>query len=506
MRRLAWYLSFCTGFISLSEEILWVRIVGFASEGTPRAFAMVLTAFLGGIALGALAGKGLSERNKATPITAAWLMLVAGGLLLALPSIITVISHQPFTTGLMLVLIFLGAALKGTLFPIVHHLGSVQGDALGCSVSQTYFCNILGATLGPLVIGLFLLDHFSSGSSLQLLGALCFISALPPLLFGLKTGEKWAKIIGLVICFFGLLLYPVLRPAGLSLMPRLANAGDSEIRIFIENRHGVVHSVATPGEDTVYGGNVYDGKTNTNLVRNTNMIDRAYLLYGLHPAPKRVLVIGLSSGAWTRIITAMPTVERIDVVEINPGYVEMIRSYPHLAPLLDDRRLNLHIDDGRRWLRRSHQQFDMIVMNTTFHWRANITNLLSVEMLQLISDSLAPDGVFAFNTTSSYDAFKTASKVFPHAYMFRNFVYAGKYDFREQLPKLPERLKQFRQEGKLMFPDNPEYQGALSKLALIKFIRIDQIAEVFPRQLETVTDQNMITEFRYGRWSGSSGD
>ena len=289
-------------------------------------------------------------------------------------------------------------------------------------------------------------------------------------------------------------------------MPNLANTGNNEIRVFIENRHGIVHSVATPGEDTVYGGNVYDGNTNTDLLRNTNMIDRAYLLYGLHPAPKRVLVIGLSSGAWTRILTAMPTVEKIDVVEINPGYIEMIRSYPHLAPLLDDPRLSLHIDDGRRWLRRSHEQFDLIVMNTTFHWRANITNLLSAEMQQLISNSLAPDGIVAFNTTSSYDVFKTSSEVFPHAYMFRNFVYAAKYDFRELLPKLPAHLMQLRQGDRPMIPDTPDYQQALVKLSSIKFIQIEQIDEIYPRKLRTVTDQNMITEFRYGRRSGSEAD
>lgn len=288
-------------------------------------------------------------------------------------------------------------------------------------------------------------------------------------------------------------------------MPQLAKIGTGQLRMLIENRHGIVHSVAMPGEaDTVFGGNLYDGKTNTDLVSNSNMIDRAYLLYGLHPAPKRVLVIGLSSGAWTRIVGSMPGVERIDVVEINPGYVEMIRAYPQMAPLLDDPRLQLHIDDGRRWLRRSHVQFDLIVMNTTFHWRANITNLLSVEMQRLMYDALAPGGILAFNTTGSFDAFHTAAEVFPHAYMFRNFVYAGKHDFREQLPQLPQRLRQFRDGERRLFPETPEHDKALAQLAAIKFIELARISAIYPRPLQTVTDQNMITEFRFGR--GSEGD
>lgn len=357
MTRLAWFLSFCTGFISLSEEILWVRIISFAFESTPRAFALVLTAFLGGVALGALFGKRLSERQQATPETAAWLLLSAGGLLLVLPTIIAAVAQHDLATFWMLLLILLGAALKATLFPIVHHLGSKQGDSLGRSVSRTYFFNILGSTLGPLVTGLFLLDNFSSGNSLQILGLLCFLSALAPLLFIQRVGERRTRVVGLVVGLAGLLAFPLLQPAGATVMHKLAT-GSGHLRVLIENRHGIVHSVADASkDDTVYGGNVYDGKTNIDLVSNSNMIDRAYLLYGLHPAPKRVLVIGLSSGAWTRIVGAIPGVEKIDVVEINPGYVEMIRSYPHLSPLLDDPRLSLHIDDGRRWLRRSHEKW-----------------------------------------------------------------------------------------------------------------------------------------------------
>ena len=507
MTRLAWFLSFCVGFISLSEEILWVRIISFAFESTPRAFALVLTAFLGGIALGALCGKRLSEHQKATPASAACLLLLSGLLLLVLPIIIAAVSQLSFPTFWMLLLILFGAALKGTLFPIVHHLGSSQGDSLGRSVSKTYFSNILGSTLGPLVTGLVLLNHFSSGTCLQILGILCFLSALPPLLFLFKAGDKRASLLGLSLALAAGLAFPFLHPAGSTLIHSLATVGTGNLRVLIENSHGIVHSVAIPGDDdTVFGGNVYDGKINIDLISNSNMIDRAYLLYGLHPAPKRILVIGLSSGAWTRIIGSIPSVEKIDVVEINPGYIKMIRNYPHLSPLLDDPRLTLHIDDGRRWLRRSHEKFDLIVMNTTYHWRANSTNLLSVEMMSLVRDSLAQDGIFAFNTTSSFDSFYTAAEVFPHAYLFRNFVYAAKHDFRDQLPLLTERLKQFRLDGQPLLPNTLEGEGALSKLASIKFIGIQQITDIFPRPLLGITDQNMITEFRFGRWSSTASE
>ena len=80
-------------------------------------------------------------------------------------------------------------------------------------------------------------------------------------------------------------------------------------------------------------------------------------------------------------------------------------------------------DDGRRWL--SHhpeRKFDVIVSNTTFHWRANTTNLLSEEFLQSVRSHLRPGGIFHFNTTGSADAYKTAFTVFPHGLRFINFA------------------------------------------------------------------------------------
>lgn len=507
MRRLAWFLSFWTGFISLSEEILWVRIVSFASDSTPQAFALVLTAFLGGIALGALSGKRLSESGKATPGTAAWLLLIAGLQLMLLPAFIAAAHETPGATFWFLLLILLGSAVKGMLFPIVHHLGSAHGDTVGCSVSKTYFCNILGATTGPLVTGLFLLDHFPSGTNLQILGGLCLIGAMLPLAHLVRTTEVRFALLPFFIGVFGLASFPYLQSSGSMLIHELATVGDGKVRILIENRHGIVHSVAGLGtDDIVYGGNVYDGNTNIDLTNNSNLIDRAYLLYGLQPEPKRALVIGLSSGAWTRVLTAVPSVEKIDVVEINPGYIEMIRAYPQLSPLLDDPRVEIHIDDGRRWLRRSHEKFDLIVMNTTFHWRANITNLLSFEMMELVHRSLAPSGIFAFNTTDSDDAFYTAAQAFPFAYRFRNFVYASRNDFRDQVSSVTERLGEMRLDGQALLSDTPKTAESLNSLAALELIELREIVNRSRRPLVTITDQNMITEFRFGRWSRDASE
>src|SRR5690554_5303896 len=56
-------LSFFCGFVSLSLEILWIRLYGFSMMSTPAAFGFVLMAYLFGIALGAHLGGKACRKN-----------------------------------------------------------------------------------------------------------------------------------------------------------------------------------------------------------------------------------------------------------------------------------------------------------------------------------------------------------------------------------------------------------------------------------------------------------
>lgn len=56
------FISFWTGFCSLSLEIAWIRLYGYANQSTPRAFAYVLIIYLVGIAAGAHLGKKICQK------------------------------------------------------------------------------------------------------------------------------------------------------------------------------------------------------------------------------------------------------------------------------------------------------------------------------------------------------------------------------------------------------------------------------------------------------------
>ena len=93
---------------------------------------------------------------------------------------------------------------------------------------------------------------------------------------------------------------------------------------------------------------------------------------------------------------------------------EVVRRYPAVSPFLSNPKVELVIDDGRRWMLRNHdRKFDMIVMDTIYHWRAHATNLLSVEFLELARGMLKPGGILYYNTTFSPEAQRTGAMLFP---------------------------------------------------------------------------------------------
>ncbi len=46
----------------------------------------------------------------------------------------------------------------------------------------------------------------------------------------------------------------------------------------------------------------------------------------------------------------IPEMQSTIVAEINPAYRSLIADEPQIAPLLQDKRVEIVLDDGRKWL------------------------------------------------------------------------------------------------------------------------------------------------------------
>lgn len=86
----------------------------------------------------------------------------------------------------------------------------------------------------------------------------------------------------------------------------------------------------------------------------------------VHPNVKKVLVIGAGDGGVIRELTRYPEIETIDMAEIDELVVEVCKKYlPQTACCFDDPRLNLHIEDGLKFIRRKQGEYDLIIVDST---------------------------------------------------------------------------------------------------------------------------------------------
>lgn len=489
-RRLAALLSFGVGLLSLSQEILWMRMLGFAQQGHPQVFGLVLGAFLLGVSGGAFWGKGLCQRTRALrPLARHQLLLATGMDLLTLVLLPALLQPEPQALTAVLLLIALCAAAKASLFPLVHQLGSrgsEQSTDLGRSLSGIYLLNVCGSALGPLLTGYVLLDRLSAESAFA--GV-----ALGTALLALVCGG--ARAPGVLL--LGLAGWAMSAPPP-ALRAVAQNVGLGERGPLLQNRHGIVHTSDDPLGEIVYGGNAYDGRFVLDMANNSNGLDRAYLMAVLHPRPRRVLLIGLGGGAWLGAIAGLPGIEHIDVVELNPAYLQLMAERPAVAAALRDPRVRVQVDDGRRWLRRRPElRYDLVFSNTSFHWRSHVGLLLSQEFMQLVRARMAPGGILAFNTTGSLDALHTAQQNFAHALRYRNFAFASDLPLRRQ-PGAEALLRGARLGGQAAFGDALFAPGRVGHRLLHEPLQAAQTL-TDGKAVRLIRDDDPVNEYRHGQ-------
>jgi spermidine synthase len=222
-------------------------------------------------------------------------------------------------------------------------------------------------------------------------------------------------------------------------------------------------------------------------------------------------MIGLSSGSWAEVIANNPAVRTLTVIEINPGYLKLIARAPEVASLLVNPKVTIITDDGRRWLNLNHDRhFDAIVSNTTWYFRANVTNLLSAEFLTLVKNRLNPGGIFFYNTTDSARAQRTGCLVFGEGARFTNHMAVSSAPIAWDFRRWRRILEAYRIDGRLQFdPERSEDGMLLDKFAAMEaslvstapyaMRPIEPCSDVLSRTagVDIMTDDNMGSEWRY---------
>jgi spermidine synthase len=118
-----------------------------------------------------------------------------------------------------------------------------------------------------------------------------------------------------------------------------------------------------------------------------------------HPHPKNVLMIsGGISGATDEILKY--GIEKVDYVELNPAIIEIGKYY---TSALKDLRIHAISEDGRRFVRRSKDSYDVVLINVPDPVTAQINRYYTVEFLRQLKERMTPGAVLGMSLLESVD-------------------------------------------------------------------------------------------------------
>jgi len=134
----------------------------------------------------------------------------------------------------------------------------------------------------------------------------------------------------------------------------------------------------------------------------------------VHPAaaalggPKRALILGGGDGMAARELLKYPGLESIDLVDLDPEMIRLFRDRPLLANLsgnaLSDPRVRVHIDDAEKFLTKSPQSWDLIIMDLPDPNNLSLGRLYTKRFYRLAAARLAVQGVVVTQATSPFYA------------------------------------------------------------------------------------------------------
>jgi spermidine synthase len=478
-------LSAVSGFLGLSLEIVWFRLLGVMVKSTSFTFGTLLGLYLFGLGLGGALGALVSNRVQ-RPASGFLVLQAAAGLYAALSLMVFIasIDRAPalewfasyfdrydgidingavsewlgLTTAagvakdsfirlyVLLPLFFVlpPTMLAGLSFPLLQRVVQRDLTHLGRRLGVVLAANVVGSTLGAFATGWFLLDALGTTGTFKFLFVLSASFGFAALGQALHDKARVWRVAAYG-CAVSLVVAVVLAmPAPAVLWARLHGTAAAAI-IVGEDRSGV--SVLKAAANDFGRAMVF-----------ANGLGQSWIPYGgihtvlgalpalVHPAPRTAALIGLGSGDTLYALAGRRELERITSIEIVRPQLATLRElmqrgrYPALTTVLGDPRIQHVFGDGRIQIRRSGQKYDIIQADALRPTSAYAGNLYSESYFELLRDLLTSGGL-AVTWAPTPRVVRTFVKVFPYAWQHGQVLIGSNAPIRVDDPAIARRLR-----------------------------------------------------------------
>ncbi|MHB8837553.1 MAG: spermine/spermidine synthase domain-containing protein [Gemmatimonadaceae bacterium] len=424
-----------TAISSFIYEIAWIRMLSLVLGSATHSFELMLSAFILGLALGALWVRRRADRFSDPMRALAITQWVMGALAVATLSVYMAsfdwmatliqtlartdegyrafsLTRYAFCLAVMLPATF----CAGITLPLITRmlLGAGAGER---AIGAVYSINTLGSIVGAALAALVLMPLI--GLKALLVSGAVIDMAIGAWLMWLSGGASHetrryavALVGATVLVVAGTTLNaPFTREVLTSGVFRYGKVDheSKHVIFYKDGRTATVSVRQTPGkkefslatngkpdasispiwfDTTAMGSRAIAGDESTQLL--LPMITLAHV-----PRATEGAVIGEGSGMSSHFLLGSPYLKRLTTIDIEP---EMVRGshmfYPVNRRVFDDPRSHFVYDDARSVFASAHRTYDFILSEPSNPWVSGVSGLFTDEFYHRARQYLAPHGVF----------------------------------------------------------------------------------------------------------------
>ncbi|MEA2235932.1 MAG: spermidine synthase [Thermoanaerobaculia bacterium] len=531
-----------TGFAFLLMELVWYRMLAPLLGGSTFTFGLILAMALLGIALGGTAYSLVSGSGSATAgafaltctLEAALMMLpfALGDRLAILANFLRVIGHAGFGgfvigwTIVTAIVVLPSAIVAGVQFPLlIALLGRGRAD-VGAHVGRAYAWNTLGAIAGSLAGGFGFLPLFTATGCWQIASMLLVVTGVIAALYAMRASQRSAAIGSVAIAALVVLTGFETGPtaawrhssigAGRADVP--ANPNDirrwenKQRRRLVWEADGKESAIGLiDSDDTAF---MVNGKSDGGAVADSSTQVMGGLVGAiLHSNPRSAMVIGLGTGSTAGWLGAVPSMERVNVVELEPVVLRVANECTAVNhDVLRNPKVHVRIADAREVLLTSRDRYDIIFSEPSNPYRAGIASLFTLEFYNVVSARLNRGGIF-LQWVQAYDIdaetvrtiYATIGSVFPQVTTWRTnendlLIVATQEPVTFDVAQLRQRVESEPYRTAL----HATWRVESAEGVLAHFLAGDRVTRAASRGASLNTDDRTPIEFGFARSVGDT--
>lgn len=479
-----------SGLLVLGMEVVWSRFAAFLLGNRVFAFATLLFAVLMLLAAGSLLSARIHRRWPDTPLTPlAWIFCLAAlGSILSTGGAAWWIARQPrletawpafdnlfpFYRFVEVCLLLAPVLIPlGILFPLALAGSRRALKNIGPLTGRFYLVNTIGTVTGSLGVGFWGMNHFGAFGSARLLTIVTLLFTI--LLWIERVWRRGADIREhLPLALVVLVTIPLLNTLP-SRFPPALEPGEKQL-FEREDPYGLFRVVRRVNGDL----KVTNNRTELVFHLGSPATSRVQQMQGhlgpwFFPAARTALVLGSGYGITAGALAAHANIRRVDAVEILPAMIAAAPLFqPHHMNHHVNVKVHLHQDDGRHFLARSRQRYDIIAVTVSDPRLPGGSGLYHRDFLELAKTRLNKNGVLIHHAFGNgrTTILATLRAVFPHLLLTRAYGNGFLVVAADHPLPLPE-------QRRMIFPMNARLAMAAARgrqhLAIPRFQTLNRV-------------------------------